>query len=62
MCVVGGGGQGCVIYEVFMIKSNLNLQNKKQIILLAETLTHFLKFAYLKSEGIKTDKYVPGSI
>lgn len=30
-------GKGCVIYEV-MIKSNLSLQNKKQVILSTDTL------------------------
>lgn len=33
----GAEGKGCVIYEV-MIKSNLGLQNKKQVILSTDTV------------------------
>lgn len=51
-----GTDKGCVIYEVLMIKTNLNIQSKKQVILLAETQIHFLTYAFPKRIDTKASQ------
>ena len=47
---------GCIIYEGLVVKSNLTLPHKKQVILLVEAVIHVLTFDNVKADVVLKER------